>query len=148
MSTQLQHQTGGQGGHPCTRCGLRYLSVTAYIPCFEEGDTLATWQARHQDTLDACPPGSISDILRSKPKLHPNAPEKVWLVHDATSDSWDEAGVQDGTLGVLFTRADTVDRLLLQAKEDARLEVLAAFDRGWNLNREQLRDTIRAFLTP
>lgn len=66
MGEQLQHLTPSQPGYPCRRCGLRYSRATAYIPCFEEGDTLTTWQARHQETLDACPPGSINDILRSE----------------------------------------------------------------------------------
>lgn len=63
---QLQHDTGPEGGRPCSRCGMRYSGATAYIPCFESGDTLQMWQARHQDSLDACPPGTINNILRSK----------------------------------------------------------------------------------
>jgi hypothetical protein len=73
MGQQLQH--GGSNdvpGHPCSRCGLRYSRATAYIPCFEEGDTLSTWQARHQEALDACPPGSINDILRSEKPARPS----------------------------------------------------------------------------
>lgn len=43
----LQHDTGPQGGQPCKRCGLRHTGhKTAYIPCFEEGDTYETWYAR------------------------------------------------------------------------------------------------------
>lgn len=67
MGKQLQHDTGPQGGQPCSRCGIKHSRATAYIPCFEEGDTLATWQARNQETLDVCPSGSINDILRSRP---------------------------------------------------------------------------------
>jgi len=66
MGTQLQHDTGPERGRPCKQCSIRYSRATAHIPCFEEGDTPATWQARHQDTLDACPPGTIDDRLRSK----------------------------------------------------------------------------------
>jgi hypothetical protein len=66
MSKQLQHNTGPEGGRPCSRCGLRFSPDTAYIPCFEEGDTLAKWQERNQDALDACPAGAVNDILRSK----------------------------------------------------------------------------------
>lgn len=62
---QLQHDTGPEGGRPCCRCGIRHSQATAYIPCFVEGDTLTTWQARHQQALDACPTGTINDILRS-----------------------------------------------------------------------------------
>lgn len=69
MAEQLTHDTPSHVSviaHACRRCGIRYSRSTAYIPCFEEGDTLKTWQARHQETLDACPPGTINDILRSK----------------------------------------------------------------------------------
>lgn len=65
MAEQLTHSTS-LPGLPCSRCGIRYSRHTAYIPCFEQGDTLVTWQERHQETLDACPPGTINDILRSK----------------------------------------------------------------------------------
>jgi len=71
MSQPLRHDTRPEGGRPCSHCGIRRFNATVYIPCFEEGDTLATWQARHQVTLDACPPGTINDILRSEPKEEP-----------------------------------------------------------------------------
>ena len=48
---QLRHDTGPQGGLPCSRCGLVYSSRTAYVPCFVEGDTLATWLARNNEVL-------------------------------------------------------------------------------------------------
>lgn len=50
MAEQLQHDTGPEGGQPCRRCGLRYSPATAYVPCFQEGDTYETWFARqHPD---------------------------------------------------------------------------------------------------
>lgn len=48
---QLQHDTGPRGGQPCRRCGMSYSPRTAYIPCFVEGDTLATWLARNAEAL-------------------------------------------------------------------------------------------------
>lgn len=42
---QLQHDPTRLGG-PCRRCSLKYTAKTAYIPCFEEGDTFGTWLAR------------------------------------------------------------------------------------------------------
>lgn len=33
-------------GGPCSRCGLAYSPKTAYVPCFDEGDTFETWRAR------------------------------------------------------------------------------------------------------
>lgn len=56
MGKQLQHDTGPHdtGLHVtgpyveqlCKRCGLRYSPETAYVSCFEEGDTHETWLAR------------------------------------------------------------------------------------------------------
>ena len=39
-------------GEPCERCGLIYSPATAYIPCFDEGDTLETWKARYAERPD------------------------------------------------------------------------------------------------
>jgi hypothetical protein len=49
MSKQLQHNPSGPGGigGTCRRCGLVSSAKTAYIPCFEEGDTLESWQKRN-----------------------------------------------------------------------------------------------------
>lgn len=33
---QLQHETKWGPGGPCRRCGLRYSTKTAYVPCFVE----------------------------------------------------------------------------------------------------------------
>lgn len=59
---QLQHNTGPFGGQPCSRCGVKYNSKTAYLPCFEEGDTLKIWVNRHAETLLALR-GSVPDLL-------------------------------------------------------------------------------------
>lgn len=56
---QLSHNS--EGG-PCTRCGVRHSSKTAYLPCFEEGDRLETWVARHVDTILALK-GHVPDLL-------------------------------------------------------------------------------------
>lgn len=48
---QLQHDTGPQGGLPCRRCGLRYSQDTAYVPCFEDGDTFETWFERQHPEI-------------------------------------------------------------------------------------------------
>jgi hypothetical protein len=53
---QLQHDTGSRGGEPCRRCGMSYSPRTAYIPCFVEGDTLATWLARNAEALGSAEP--------------------------------------------------------------------------------------------
>lgn len=53
---QLQHDTGPRGGEPCRRCGMSYSPRTAYIPCFVEGDTLATWLARNAESLGGAHP--------------------------------------------------------------------------------------------
>ena len=50
MGTQLQHAPKRTGG-PCVRCGLSYSSKTAYVPCFEEGDTFETWKVRQPEEL-------------------------------------------------------------------------------------------------
>lgn len=50
MGKQLQHQINAPGA-PCNRCGLVYSHETAYIACFEEGDTFDTWLARQPDKL-------------------------------------------------------------------------------------------------
>ena len=49
----MQHGPSGPGGvgGPCRRCGLVYSVKTAYTPCFEEGDTLETWQARQNEII-------------------------------------------------------------------------------------------------
>lgn len=47
---QLVHQPAYVGG-PCQRCGLVYCRENSYVPCFVEGDTRATWLARHWDSL-------------------------------------------------------------------------------------------------
>src|SRR5579872_6135017 len=44
LANQLQHDPTSLGGS-CRRCGIRYSSTTAYIPCFEEGDTFDVWKA-------------------------------------------------------------------------------------------------------
>lgn len=54
---QFQHDTGPSGGLPCRRCGLSYSMRTAYIPCFVEGDTLATWLQRNHEALTAASEG-------------------------------------------------------------------------------------------
>jgi hypothetical protein len=59
---QLQHDTGPSGGQPCRRCGMSYSPSTAYIPCFIEGDTLATWLARNAEAL--------SGAVVAAPKAH------------------------------------------------------------------------------
>jgi hypothetical protein len=55
MGKQLQHVPSGPGGvgGPCARCGLVYSIKTAYTPCFKEGDTFETWQAR-QNEVASC----------------------------------------------------------------------------------------------
>jgi len=50
MGRQLVHDTVVTGG-PCRRCGLSYSTKTAYVPCFEEGDTWETWKARQPEEL-------------------------------------------------------------------------------------------------
>ena len=50
MGRQLQHDTVATGG-PCKRCGLSYSQKTAYVPCFEEGDTWESWKARQPEEL-------------------------------------------------------------------------------------------------
>lgn len=47
---QLVHAPKYLGG-PCERCGLVYCADTSYVPCFVEGDSRATWLARHWDSL-------------------------------------------------------------------------------------------------
>jgi len=46
MGKQLQHIPGPGIGRRCRRCGLSYSPKTAYVRCFEEGDTRKTWLAR------------------------------------------------------------------------------------------------------
>lgn len=48
MGQQLQHNPSHTGG-PCQRCGLSYSIKTAYVSCFEEGDTFETWRARQNE---------------------------------------------------------------------------------------------------
>jgi len=55
LPRQLQHATQLGPGGPCRRCGLSYSPRTAYIPCFLEGDTLATWLARNAEALGGSP---------------------------------------------------------------------------------------------
>jgi hypothetical protein len=50
-------------GVPCLRCGIKFNNSTAYLPCLEPGDTLATWVARHANTLLAAG-GSVPSLLR------------------------------------------------------------------------------------
>lgn len=50
MGRQLQHITPSVGD-ACARCGLVYSSKTAYVPCFEEGDTFETWKARQPEAI-------------------------------------------------------------------------------------------------
>jgi hypothetical protein len=59
---QLQHDTGPSGGGPCSRCGIRYSRATAYLPCFEKGDNLKAWVARHAETIIACK-GHVPELL-------------------------------------------------------------------------------------
>jgi len=42
---QFRHDSTSIGA-PCGRCGLVYSPKTAYVPCFEEGDSFETWKAR------------------------------------------------------------------------------------------------------
>lgn len=50
MSKQLTHDTP-RPGTPCLRCGVKSKRETAYLPCFEEGDDLQRWVARHAELL-------------------------------------------------------------------------------------------------
>lgn len=61
---QLQHDTGPQGGHPCTRCGLRFSPKMAYVACFEEGDTLVTWMERQSDEVLGMMPEDVTESVR------------------------------------------------------------------------------------
>jgi hypothetical protein len=63
---QLQHDTGPGGGQPCVRCGLRYSIKTAYVACFEEGDTLETWLDRQHDEVLATMPPSVTKNVRER----------------------------------------------------------------------------------
>lgn len=67
MRGYLDEEVPREKKTPEEKSGIRYSRETAYIPCFEEGDVLTTWQARNQEVLDACAPGSINSILRSRP---------------------------------------------------------------------------------
>lgn len=66
---QFHHDTGARGGQPCRRCGMSYSPKTAYIPCFVEGDTLATWLARHAEALGDAP---IDTQPRAATAKHPD----------------------------------------------------------------------------
>jgi|HubBroStandDraft_2_1064218.scaffolds.fasta_scaffold04622_2 hypothetical protein len=67
MGKQLQHDTGPEGGQPCRRCGIRYSPKTAYVPCFEEGDTLETWMGRQSRTvLDLLPESVVRGELEKR----------------------------------------------------------------------------------
>ena len=69
MATQLQHDTGPEGGRPCSRCGLRFSPKVAYVPCFEEGDTLTTWMERQSDAVLAMMPEGVTQAVREKRRM-------------------------------------------------------------------------------
>jgi len=50
MGRQFRHDSASIGA-PCGRCGLVYSPKTAYVPCFEEGDTFESWRARQPEEL-------------------------------------------------------------------------------------------------
>ena len=58
MGRQFRHDTPSLGA-PCSRCGLVYSQKTAYVPCFEEGDTFETWKAKQ--------PEELQELLRPPP---------------------------------------------------------------------------------
>jgi hypothetical protein len=58
----MTHDTGLEGGRPCTRCGVKFSPKTAYLPCFEEGDDLKRWVARNAATILALK-GHVPDVL-------------------------------------------------------------------------------------
>lgn len=60
---QLSHDTGPEGRQACKRCGVKYSSKTAYLPCFEEGDDLKTWVARNADLIRVIGKGHVPDLL-------------------------------------------------------------------------------------
>ena len=50
MGRQFRHDSSSIGD-PCGRCGLVYSRETAYVPCFEEGDTFETWKAKQPEEI-------------------------------------------------------------------------------------------------
>jgi len=69
MGKQLQHDTGPEGGRPCSRCGLRFSPKLAYVPCFEEGDTLVTWMERQSDEVLAAMPEDVTKAVRERRRV-------------------------------------------------------------------------------
>ncbi len=66
MGKQLQHDIGPRGGSPCSRCGIRFSPKTAYVACFEEGDTLDTWMERQNDAVLATLPEDVTRTERTR----------------------------------------------------------------------------------
>jgi hypothetical protein len=62
MNEPLPHDSGPQGGRPCSRCGIHYSSKTTYLPCFNHGDNLQAWVARYADTILSLR-GHVPDLL-------------------------------------------------------------------------------------
>ena len=64
MARQLRHSIP-DSGLPCDLCGLTYSPETAYIPCFENGDTFEMWRDRNKKALDALPESKRPVTLQS-----------------------------------------------------------------------------------
>ncbi len=97
MGQQLPHDTGpgpifgpmgSEGGRPCSRCGLRYSSKLAYVPCFEDGDTLVTWMDRQSDAVLAMMPEEVTAAIRAKRRAAepPKRQKRCCCSYDGMSD--------------------------------------------------------------
>jgi hypothetical protein len=72
MKRQYRHDSASVGA-PCGRCGLVYSQKTAYVPCFEEGDTFEMWMVRQ--------PAELRPMLRP-PSVGVAKPREVFVGDD------------------------------------------------------------------
>jgi hypothetical protein len=95
MSQPLQHSPIYPGG-PCRRCGLSYSVKTAYVPCFEPGDTIETWRVRQGDALREDQMEQHAEEIIQDDRLHVGNPVRhrvtglvgkvTGFAHDGTTD--------------------------------------------------------------